>query len=39
MSCLKGRKKAEDEPGNYRCRRCGATSEKKRPLCKPKKIK
>ncbi|MFP4140715.1 MAG: hypothetical protein ACOCXY_03115 [Planctomycetota bacterium] len=39
MGCLKGKKKAKDKPGNYRCKKCGAIHEKKKKLCKPKKIK
>ena len=39
MSCLKGEKKARDKPGSFSCRKCGATSRKKKDLCKPKKIK
>ena len=37
--CLKGKKKAKVKAGNYQCKNCGATSKKKGPLCKPKKIK
>ena len=39
MSCLKGKKEAKEEPGNYRCKKCGAVTEKKKRLCEPKKIK
>jgi hypothetical protein len=37
--CLKGKKKDEDKPGNYKCKKCGAISKKKGDLCEPKKIK
>lgn len=38
--CLKGKKTAPAEPGNYRCKKCGATASKKDKgaLCKPEKI-
>jgi len=39
MSCLKGKKEAREEPGNFRCKDCGAVSKKKKRLCEPKKIK
>jgi hypothetical protein len=39
MSCLKGKKKAKNKPGNFRCKKCGAIDKKKKKLCKPKKIK
>ena len=38
MSCLKGKKEAKEKPGNYRCSKCGAVTEKKKRLCKPEKI-
>lgn len=38
MGCLKGRKKAKEDPGNFTCKKCGAVSKKKGHLCKPKKI-
>lgn len=37
--CLKGKKTAPETPGNFRCKKCGATAEKKKKLCKPQKIK
>jgi len=37
--CMKGKRSAPREAGNYECKRCGATHEKKSKLCKPKKIK
>lgn len=39
MDCLRGEKKAKSKPGNYRCKKCGATSKKKDDICRPKKIK
>lgn len=39
MSCQKGKSKAEEKPGNYKCEKCGAVVKKKGKLCKPKKIK
>lgn len=38
--CLKGKKKAPHEPGNYVCTKCGATATKKDKgdICKPEKI-
>jgi hypothetical protein len=36
---MKGKKKAPREPGNFECRKCGATHGKKDKLCKPRKIK
>ena len=38
--CLKGKKTAPREPGNYECKKCGATATKKDKgeLCKPEKI-
>ena len=39
--CLKGKKTAPHEPGNYVCGKCGATATKadKDKICKPEKIK
>ena len=37
--CLKGKKTAPDKPGNFACKKCGATAKKKKDLCEPKKIK
>lgn len=39
MGCLKGKKEAKKKPGNYTCTKCGAISDKKKHICKPKKIK
>jgi len=39
MGCLKGKKTAPGKPGNYKCKKCGATAKSKKGLCKPKKIK
>jgi hypothetical protein len=39
--CLKGKKTAPHEPGNYVCGKCGATATKadKDKICEPEKIK
>jgi transcription initiation factor TFIIIB Brf1 subunit/transcription initiation factor TFIIB len=37
--CLKGKKTAPAEAGNYVCGKCGAVAEKKGKLCKPEEIK
>jgi hypothetical protein len=37
--CLKGKKTAPEKPGNYKCKKCGATAKDKGKLCDPKKIK
>lgn len=39
MACLKGKSEAPKKPGNYKCKKCKAVSDKKKHLCKPKKIK
>lgn len=39
MGCRKGKSEAKEKPGNYRCKKCGAVTEKKGHVCKPKKIK
>ena len=39
VACLKGRKEAKKQKGNFRCKNCGAVTRKKKRLCKPKKIK
>ncbi len=39
IMCMKGEKQAKGKPGNFRCKKCGATARKKGKLCKPKKIK
>jgi hypothetical protein len=39
MSCKKGKSSAPAEPGNYKCKKCGAVVKKKKKICKPKKIK
>ena len=35
--CLKKDRKAHKRSGKYRCKNCGAASDKKKRLCKPKK--
>jgi hypothetical protein len=37
--CLKGKKTVPEKKGNFRCSKCGATSDKKKKLCEPEKIK
>jgi hypothetical protein len=37
--CLKGKSEAKEKPGRFECKKCGAVSEKKSHVCKPKKIK
>jgi hypothetical protein len=37
MACQKNKSKGKSKPGGYRCAGCGAVSEKKKQLCKPKK--
>ena len=37
--CLKGKKTAPHKPGNFECKKCGATAKKKGDLCDGKKIK
>jgi len=39
MGCSRGKRKAKNKPGNYRCRKCGAVCRKKKRLCKPVKIR
>ena len=39
LMCLKGKSEDKSEKGNYKCKKCGAVSRKKKHLCKPKKIK
>jgi len=38
MACLKGKSTAKERPGNFKCKRCGAVSKKKKKLCKAEKI-
>jgi len=38
VSCLEDKPKAWDVPGKFKCKSCGATSNKKKKLCKPVKI-
>ncbi len=33
MGCSRGKRKAKNKPGNYRCRKCGAVCRKKKRLC------
>lgn len=37
MGCLKGKKEAKPKSAKYVCKKCGATSDKKKHICKPKK--
>jgi phosphohistidine phosphatase len=37
--CLKGKSEAAEEPGNFKCEKCGAVSAAKGRLCHPGKIK
>lgn len=37
--CRHGKSEAEEEPGNFKCKKCGAVSAKEQRLCKPAKIK
>jgi hypothetical protein len=39
VSCLEDKPKEWDRPGKFRCKSCGATSDKKKKICKPAKIK
>ena len=39
MGCLRGKRKREPKPGDYRCKDCGVVAAKKKKLCKPKKVK
>jgi hypothetical protein len=38
MGCLEDKPKQWDLPGKYRCKKCRATSDKKKKLCEPVKI-
>jgi hypothetical protein len=38
VSCLEDKPKEWDVPGKYRCKKCKATSDKKRKICKPVKV-
>jgi hypothetical protein len=38
MGCLEDKPKEWDRPGKFRCKSCGATADKKKKLCKPKKL-
>ena len=38
MGCQKGKSKGKPKAGDYGCAGCGAVSEKKKHLCKPKKL-
>jgi hypothetical protein len=38
VSCLEGKPREWDRPGRFRCKSCGATSDKKKKICKPAKI-
>lgn len=39
MSCLKGKSKAKEKPGNFKCTKCGAVAKTKKKICKAEKIK
>jgi hypothetical protein len=39
MGCLKGKKKAKESKARFECKKCGAIDEKKKNICKPKKLK
>jgi tRNA(Ile2) C34 agmatinyltransferase TiaS len=39
MGCIKGKDKLKKGKGGFRCKKCGGTSEKKKDICKPEKIK
>jgi hypothetical protein len=39
MGCPKDKTKRKPKPGDYRCKKCGAVSEKKKAICEPKKVK
>ena len=38
VGCLEDKPKDWDHPGKFKCKSCGATSDKKKKLCKPLKI-
>jgi hypothetical protein len=38
VGCLEDKPKEWDHPGRFKCKSCGATSDKKKKLCKPGKI-
>ena len=38
VGCLEDMPKEGDHPGKFKCKACGATSDKKNKLCKPAKI-
>jgi hypothetical protein len=37
LGCLEDKPKEWDVPGKYACKKCRATSDKKKKLCKPVK--
>ena len=39
MGCLKGKSKEKPKSGRYTCKKCGAVSDKKGKVCKPKESK
>lgn len=39
MGCMKGKSESKEKPGRFRCKSCGAVSDKKCHCCKPEKIK
>jgi hypothetical protein len=38
VSCLEDKPKAWDVPGRYGCKKCRATSNNKKKICKPVKL-
>lgn len=39
MGCLKGKNKVKHKEAKYKCKKCGATSNNKKDICKIKKNK
>ncbi len=39
MSCSKNKKRKKSEEKQYTCKKCDASSDKKKNLCKPEKKK
>jgi hypothetical protein len=37
--CLKGKSEVKEKAATYRCKHCGALTDKKGHLCDPKKVK
>ena len=38
MSCSKGKKSKKEKNGRYQCEKCGVVRDKKKELCRPRKI-